>query len=158
MLKIIQIAIPLLMAFSGILQTIIYVVFKRSFNKWPLVAAKIDDAWLIDQLDPSGKEILEAIVIFSYNFRGVTYESRTPLLKGYDLFPSREYESNLIKKYKIGEYYNARVHPAEPEIAYLEIAPLSKLSTFLAPVMTIGGMALIVAYFYGTFAYLTESW
>jgi hypothetical protein len=94
-------------------------------------------------MDAEGKNVLEAIIYFKYNFRGKEYESNTPALRGYDFFPSFDYEHGLVKKYPKGEVVNLKVHPNEPNLAYLEVAPFSKISAALAPL----GIILLVAYY-----------
>lgn len=107
----------------------------------PVVAATIVKSELDDYHDVDGKRIYIAKVHFSYSFRGNEYVSETPALRGAQMFPLYNYEAKLLKKYQLGEMFNARVVPNVPEYAYLEIAPLSKASTILLP-LTIVGYAL----------------
>jgi len=119
----------------------------------PVVAATISEARL-DHRNETGRTVYEAIIEFQYNFRGRQYESKSPALRGIQVFPLYEYEANLLEKYKEGGIYNARVFPNMPELAYLEIAPLSRLSILMFPLI-LGGF---FAYFIGVgafFYYLT---
>lgn len=153
-MKVVSLFIGVAFALTGVLQTFLYLRLKKHFLNWPVVAAKITHSRLLNQTGPDGKKLLEAIIYFTYDFRGKSYKTNTPALRGYDLFPSLEYERALVKKYRAGDMHNIRVHPALPRVAYLEVAPLSVISTVLAPVFTLGGIALIVAYFYGVFDFL----
>jgi hypothetical protein len=110
----------------------------------PVVAAKITEARL-SHYNNGGGTVYEAIIVFQYKFRGVEYESKTPALRGAQIFPLYNFESELIDKYKEGEIYNAKVFPDMPELAYLQIAPLSKVSVFLLPI----AMVSLFAYIFG---------
>ena len=44
--------------------------------------------------------------------------------------------------------YNARVVPAVPEMAYLEVAPFSRVSAILLPIITVLYALAIVGYFW----------
>lgn len=154
LVKILLITIPLLMAALGILQTLLYLGQKKYFTQWSCVSTEITHSWFLNQLAPDGEQLTEAVISFTYEVGGKQYESNTPALRGYELFPSLKYESALVKKYKLGSHHKARVHPKFPEIAYLEIAPLSKLSTVLAPAMSLLGIGLLFAYFCGLLSIL----
>ena len=154
-MKIISLLLFSGMALFGIWQTFFYLRLKKTFDRWPVIGAQVTTSWLLNQPGADGQYLLEAVVHFSYSFRGQEYVSKTPALRGYDLFPSLEYERKLVKKYPKGEFVNARVHPYAPDFAYLEVAPLSITSTILAPLMAIGGVGLIIAYYYGVFEFLS---
>ena len=155
-MKIISLFFFVGMALAGVTQTYIYFKLRRVFNRLPVVAAKITHSRLLNQLGANGENLLEAIIAYEYSFRGKEYEAKTPALRGYDLFPSLEYERALVQRYPKGEFVNVRVIPDMPEVGYLEVAPLSKLSTVLSPIMAIGGILLIVAYFMGAYELLYE--
>ena len=154
-IKIIQLTIPLLLAGTGLLQTILYFKLKKTFERWPTVAAEVTHSVLLNQLDADGRDILEGIINFKYTFRGKEYEVDTPALRSYDLFPSLEYERSLTRRYRVGDIVNARVHPNAPSLAYLEVAPFSRASAILSPIMTLLGIALLFGYFYGYWALFT---
>jgi len=46
--------------------------------------------------------MIEVIIEFEYSFRGELYKSNTPVLRGYDLFLSLEYEKDLVHHYPKG--------------------------------------------------------
>lgn len=133
-----------ILAGLGLSQTVVYLYLKAKFRRWPVVAAKITQSRLLNQLGVDNENMLEALIRFEYEFRDKKYESSTPALRGYDLFPSYEYESSLVRRYQFGEFTNARVHPECPEVSYLEVAPLSRRSTILVPIMTITGIAIFI--------------
>ncbi|UTW45926.1 DUF3592 domain-containing protein [bacterium SCSIO 12696] len=141
--------LPMLLAIAGLWQTFVYFRLKKYFDLWPVVAAEITHSRLLNQTGVNGEIMLEGIIHFKYSIRGKDYKSDTPALRGYDLFPSLNYERSLVKKYPKGEFVNARVHPNVNSLAYLEVAPLSKLSTVLAPLMFLLGVGIMFGYFYG---------
>lgn len=153
--KILQLAIPLLLTGMGLLQTIFYFKLKKTFERWPIVAAEITHSVLLNQLDADGRAIVEGVINFKYSFRGQEYEVDTPAIRAYDLFPSLEYERSLTKRYRVGDIVNARVHPNSSSLAYLEVAPFSRASAILSPIMTLLGIALFIGYFYGYWAVFT---
>ncbi|AMX03898.1 DUF3592 domain-containing protein [Microbulbifer thermotolerans] len=144
-LKLFSVLIPMFLIATGFLQTFIYLKLKKTFNNWPNVTARITYSRFLNQLDVDGRKMVEAIIAFEYTFRGKSYRSETPVLRGYDLFPDFDYEKNLTKKYQVGDLVNARVHPKVNSVAYLEVAPLSRLSTVLVPLMIFLSIGFIVA-------------
>ncbi|MEX2964284.1 DUF3592 domain-containing protein [Microbulbifer sp. TYP-18] len=142
--KLLQLVIPTLMILFGFFQTIVYLRLRKTFANWPIVAGEITHSRLLNQLDLNGREMIEAIISFNYKFEGKEYKSETPALRGYDLFPSLAYEAYLTNKYRPGDVVNARVNPRVNEIAYLEIAPFSRLSAVLVPLMPILGITLFI--------------
>lgn len=155
-MKILSLIIFVLMSLAGIFQTVLYRKLSKTFDSWPVVSAEITQSFFLNRLLPDGEEACEARISFNYRFRGKDYKADTPVLRGYELFPSEKYESALVAKYRKGQLYNVRVHPKIPEIAYLEVAPLSRASTILAPILSLGGMLLVGAYFYGLFDVVLE--
>ncbi|WP_250461650.1 DUF3592 domain-containing protein [Microbulbifer litoralis] len=141
---------------AGFLQTIIYLKFRKNFQSWPTVAAKIIHSRLLNQLDVEGRRVIEAVIAFEYEFCGKSYRSETPALRGHDLFPDLNYEWDLTKKYRVGDLVNARVHPRTGQVAYLEVAPLSRLSTVLVPLMIFCSIGFLVALKFGYVAELYE--
>lgn len=115
----------------------------------PLVPAEITYSRFLNQLAPEGPELVEAVIRFTYTLDGNQFESDTPVLKGYEIFPNRSYERQLTKKYKKGDVVNARVIATSNPIAYLEIAPLSWFSTITAPVFILLGVGGTIAFFNG---------
>jgi len=154
--KLIQIFIALLLASFGLLQTIIYIRIKKVYDRLPVVAAEITGSRLLHQLDLQNIDITEAIIHFKYHFRGKEYESNTPVLRGYELSPDFEFEHGLVKKYRPGDIVNARVVPSVEGLAYLEVAPLSKRSTILAPSMLIFAIGIGIAAYMGWFSPVME--
>ena len=119
----------------------------RAFRRWPIVSAEVIHSRLLDQLGPDGEEMLEAIVHCKYEFRGKEYLAEQPFLRSADLFPSRAYESGLANKYTKGNFYNIRVNPRYPENAYFEVLPLSKITVFVAPTLSVIIIGAYIAYF-----------
>ncbi|WP_444957517.1 DUF3592 domain-containing protein [Microbulbifer sp. ZKSA002] len=156
--KAIQLLIPAVMILFGFFQTIVYLRMRKTFGNWPVVVGEITHSRLLNQLDSNGKKVTEAIIAFNYKFRGREYKSEMPVLRGYDLFPSLEYESYLTKKYRPGDIVDARVNPKVSGLAYLEVAPFSRLSAILVPLLPVLGVALIVlfksSYFVDLYGYL----
>ncbi|WP_444888927.1 DUF3592 domain-containing protein [Microbulbifer sp. JMSA008] len=142
--KFVQLLIPVLMILFGFFQTFIYLKLRKTFSNWPVVVGEITHSRLLNQLDLNGKNVTEAIIAFNYKFKGKMYKSEMPVLRGYDLFPSLEYETYLTKKYRPGDVVEVRVNPKVNEFACLEVAPFSRLSAILVPLMPILGIALIV--------------
>lgn len=131
---------------TNTLQFLMYRSVKRNWGRYIPVRATITRSKLIDQLNADGNRDYEAEIRFKYLWDGKEYESDTAILRGPQLFPLWNYESSLLQKYKEGDYCEARVHPRNPDIAFLELAPLSKMSAILLPIMTIGYGAAIVAW------------
>ncbi len=134
------------LALTNTLQFIMYRSVKRNWEHYVPVRAKITRSRLIDQLNVEGERDYRADLKFKYLWDGQEYESKTAILRGPQLFPIWNYESSLLQKYKEGEYAEARVHPTNPNIAFLELAPLSKKSAILLPVVTVGYGVAIVAW------------
>jgi hypothetical protein len=143
-ISIVKYAAFIVFAFLGVVQIFVYFRLKKMWSSLPVVAATVTESRLLHS-NIGGTTEYEAIIVFSYSFRGREYESKTPALRSVQVFPLYGYESELLDKYKKGEMYNARVFPNLPDTAYLEVAPLSKLSMFLFPIMTLG----MLAYFIG---------
>lgn len=146
--------VPAAFMFLGLLETWIYTRIKKIYHRLPVVSATITYSRLIYHTNVDGKTEIGAIIKYKYRFRGEEYEASTPVLKGYDLFPSLSYYRQLVKDYPPGEMVNARVLPTQPDIAYLTVAPLSKASTILVPLISISSIVLIIGYFLGLGALL----
>jgi Protein of unknown function (DUF3592) len=149
MWKFLFMLVPAALMILGLLETLMYTRIKKVYHKLPVAAATITYSRLLNYIDLDGKREIGAIIKYKYTFRGKEYESETPVLKGYDLFPSLDYYQQLVKENRPGDIINVRVLPTFPELAYITVAPLSRLSTVLAPVVSLGSIALIVAYFLG---------
>jgi hypothetical protein len=104
------------------------------------------EAKLIDHLKVNGGREYRAEVRFTYEYDGKDYESVTAALHGPLMFPLWNYEWQLLKKYKVGESYMGRLFPGNPRLAYLEIAPLSKMSVIGLPLVTIGYTIFMFGY------------
>lgn len=147
-IKIFFVILAMIVAMLGILPAITYQFIKKRIHSWPVVVAKVTHTRLLDQLGASGETIIEAIIHFEYEFRGKSFTSKTPVLKGHDLFPSLEYEKMLIEKYKVGELYNARVDPISGKFSFLEVAPLSHISAVALPLIGVGIVCFVFGYIY----------
>ena len=149
MWKFLFVLIPASLMALGLFETLLYMRIKKVYHRLPIVAATITYSRLINHTDLDGKREIGAIIKYKYRFRGAEYESETPVLKGYDLFPSLDYYQQLVKENRPGDIVNVRVVPTAPELAYITVAPLSRISTVLAPVISLGSIALIIGYFMG---------
>lgn len=127
-------------------QFFMYRSVKRNWRHYIPVRATITSSKLIDQLNTDGGRDYQAEIRFKYLWDGEEHESDTAILRGPQLFPLWNYEHSLLQKYKEGDYCEARVHPQKADIAFLELAPLSKKSAILLPLLTIGYAAAIVAW------------
>ena len=151
MLKILKWIGLLVLVATNTFNAFAYRRIKRIWGHLPVVAATITHCSLDDHLTVEGGRKYEAKIRFSYDFRGKTYESGTPALRGPQLFPLWNYESEMIKRYEVGEMYNARVVPSGPELAYLEVAPFSKVSAIFLPIITVLYAAGLIAYWWYIF-------
>jgi len=153
-LSIIKYGAFVVLCIIGLGQTVIYFRIKKYWESLPLAAATITEARLFDLTGDYGHRTYEAIISFKYEFLGKEYEANTPALRSPQLFPMYGYEWSLLDKYKVGEMHNVRVHPNMPEVAYLEIAPLSQLSLILLPLLILGYFAYLVGVgYYFTWSY-----
>ena len=126
-----------------------YRTFRAAWERMPVVAALILRSELRNYNDVDGERVFEPDIRFSYRFRGKDYEANTPCFEGPTLGPQWDYAATLVKKYEVGEYYNARVLPTEPPLAYLELAPLSKLAAIGLPLLTLGYGIYLFLFFFG---------
>jgi hypothetical protein len=156
MLKVIALIIPIFLGSLGVLQTVVYFLIKRKFDNFGIIAGKITFSKFIDQTDTDGKREIDASIKFSYTIAGKEYESSTPLLKGYEMFPSYGYYHELAKRYPLGEIVNVHFYRKNPNMSFLEIAPLSKSSTILAPLISVGSIIIIAAYFAGAGSFIEQ--
>ena len=131
---------------TNTVQFFMYWTVKRNWGQYVPVRATITRSKLIDRLNTDGGRDYKADIRFKYLWDGKEYESDTAILRGPQLFPLWNYESSLPQKYKEGDYREARVHPGNPSIAFLELAPLSKKSAILLPILTVAYGAAIVAW------------
>lgn len=143
--KVLFVILSVIFVFFSLLPTVAYSVYKKRARTWPVVAAKITYARLLNQSDANGQPMVEAIIHFDYEFRGKTYTSETPTLIGIDRFPSLDYQRGLIDKYQKGEYYNAKVSP-NGRFAFLEVAPLSVASAVYMPLFGLGYLLFLFLY------------
>jgi Protein of unknown function (DUF3592) len=134
----------IVLAVLGLGQLLIYRKLRKHWKKLPVVAGTVTESKLRHHSDANGRTVYEADIKFKYKFRGQEYESDTPALRGPQMFPLWEYESKLLSKYEKGEIYNVKIVASKPELAYLEIAPLSKISTVLMPIAILGYGAYLV--------------
>lgn len=131
---IIEIFLPLILVFTGTLETYLYFMQKRNFEKWPRVAAEVTFCKMYDAPHPFFGRAYEAVIHFRYSFRGEDYVSETPFLKGYSLFSNRRAEISKLNQFQVGDIKTARVNPSLPQFAYFEIAPFNWISSILVPV------------------------
>lgn len=149
MFKIVVLIIPAFLGSLGLLQTVIYILVKRRFNDFGVVSGQIIYSKFINHTNTDGNREIGANIKFRYSVAGKEYESDTPLLKGYEMFPSFGYYHDLAKRYPTGETVNVHFSRRNPGVSFLEIAPLSKASTILAPLISIGCIAILVVYLSG---------
>jgi hypothetical protein len=130
---------------AGVAQVVYYLRIRKFWDSLPVVAAEITYSKLDRWNDEAGKSYYDADIRFSYRFRGKQLESDTPDLRSIELFTPYTYNGSLVPRYRVGDIVNARVVPREPYVAYLEVAPLSKLSAVLMPIL----IAFYVLFFFG---------
>ena len=139
-----KIGIPIFFLLASFRETFVYLYRKRTFENWPRVEAVIEKSKLVDFHDLTEQRVYEARIEFSYSYAGKEYLGKTPALSGFRLFPAFGFQSELARKYNVGDRVQAHVYPTSPEIAYLEVAPMDKVSVFGGPLITI----VAVAYFF----------
>ncbi len=125
------------LVFTNSAQFYLYRKVKQRWERMPVVAAIITKSALRDYNDLNGNRVYEADIRFEYQFRGNSYESVTPSLEGPALGPRWNYATELVDRYAVGEMYNARVIPEQPDVAYLEVASLNKVAVVLVPALTV---------------------
>lgn len=130
-------------------QFFLYRRIRAAWERMPLVAALILRSGLRNYNDVDGERVFEPDILFSFTFRGKKYEANSPYFEGPTLGPQWDYAASLVKKYEVGEYYNARVLVTEPPVAYLELAPLNKLAAIGLPLLTIGYGLYLFVWFFG---------
>lgn len=153
MLSIVKWGVLAALVVTGSLQAFIYLRIRKYWDKLPVVAAEITHSKIDRWTDSNGKFHYDADIKFSYRFRGKDLASDTPALRSVELFVPFNYNGSLVAKYPIGEVVNARVLPVEPYTAYLEVAPFSKLSVILTPLLIL----LWSAYIVGTSAFFLSA-
>ncbi len=146
MAKIIKWGVLVILLVTNTAQYVFYRGIRRKWNSMPTVSVKILESSLTDHLTVDGERVYEANIRYEYNYGGEIYQSSTPAIHGPLLFPLWNFEADLIKKYKVGETYPAKVSASNPEIAYLEIAPLSRLSAVGLPIMTAAYTLAVIGY------------
>ena len=152
--KIIQFIVPLILVALGLFQTLVYLLLRTQIASWNRVSAEIIDSRYVDQLGPGGEDIVKGIVAYKYEFCGKEYVSEEPAIRGYEMFPNKTYEKQLTEKYRKGMPVYAYVHEEAPDMAYLEVAPLSRVSTIAAPMISVLGIALA----YGFYTEVIQEW
>ena len=145
----------IVMVVLGLGQLFLYRNLRKRWEKLPVVAGEVTESELRHYSDADGRTIYEANIKFKYTFLGQEYESESPALRGPQMFPLWEYESKLLSKYEKGEIYNVKVLGSKPDMAYLEIAPLSKISVILMPI-SILGYAVYLVFVGWHFSYMAE--
>lgn len=153
MLKILKWAALIVLAATNTLTAFFYRRIRKYWSHLPVVAATVTHCSLDDYLTVEGGRKYRANIRFTYEFNGKTYESRTPALRGPQVFPLWNYEWEMVQKYKVGQQYEARVVPSGPELAYLEIAPFSWVSAVFLPILTaLYAVVLLVYWWYVVYA------
>ena len=71
----------------NVIQSLSYLRIRRMWSALPVVIGTITRSKLLDYHDEDGKRVYEADVRVRYVFRGQEYESHTPALRSYRLFP-----------------------------------------------------------------------
>lgn len=148
-LKLAQIVAALISFGLGLAQTFYYLRVRKIFNSLPIVSAEIIGSRLLHQLDLDNKDLTQAIINFKYSYQGDEHESSSPVLRGFELFPSFDYERALVKKYRPGDRATARVVQGRSVEAYLEVAPLSRASYGVVLLLVIFPMVLVVSGYLG---------
>jgi hypothetical protein len=128
-------------------QLLSYLITKARFTKLPIVDGIITHSELDDYNDVEGKRVYSANLKFKYFKSGKEYVSDTPTLRSFQFFPFHDYEHELINKYPEGTAVSIRHLPESPHKAFLEVAPLSILSTaaLILPSLASGGYLIFVS-------------
>ncbi|MEM7430408.1 MAG: DUF3592 domain-containing protein [Pseudomonadota bacterium] len=145
-MTIIKWVVFLILALTSTSQYFFYRKVQRVWERLIPVHATITHSKLIDQLNTDGNREYEADIRYKYLWDGEEHESQLSILRGPQLFPQWEYEHALVERYKEGDSCEVRVHPADGSLSFLELAPLSKLSALLLPLITVGYGAGIIAW------------
>ena len=133
----------------GIGQTFLYLRIKKMWSLLDVVEGKITSSFLYDLTGRgTGFREYEAIIEFKYNYQGKAFDSKIPVLRSPQTFPNYRFERELLEKYKEGASCEVRVHPDAPELAFLEIAPMSKASIVILPLTILGYLAYLTGAFY----------
>ena len=126
-----------ILAITNTIQFFVYRTVRRDWNTYIPVRARITRSKLIDQLNVDGNRDYEADIRFQYLWDGKPLESDTAIMRGPQLFPNWNYEWDAVLRFSEGDTVEARVHRENPEIAFLELAPLSRKSAILLPLCTL---------------------
>lgn len=110
-------------------QFITYLITKKRFEGLPSINGVVTHSKLDNYNDVEGKRVYSANLKFKYEVDNKEYESNTAALRSFQIFPFHDYEHELISKYPEGSSISVKYLPETPSKGYLEIAPLSKLST-----------------------------
>ena len=149
---VLKVGIILFFLLASFGETFVYLSRKRTFERWPRVEVVIEKSKLVDFHDLQEQRVYEARIEFSYNYAGQEYLGKTPALAGFRLVPAFGFQAELARKYKVGDRVQAHVHQSSPEIAYLEVAPMDKISVFGGPLITI--IAVLYYFYFGSMPWL----
>lgn len=110
-------------------QFVTYLFTKNKFKSLPITDGVVVSSKLDNYNDVEGKRVYSANIRFKYSLNNKEYEADSIALRSFQLFPFHDYEHELVEKYQEGAAVPVRYFSGNPEKAYLEVAPLSKLST-----------------------------
>lgn len=137
-----------LIAFSaivgGLVQLLSYLLVKSRFKSMAIVDGVIIHSKLDDCHDSKGKRSYQANVVYKYEYEGKEYTYNNPVLRSFQLSPNHEYEHEVVGKYAAGQKVKLRLNASRPHQSYLEIAPLSTISTLILVFGTVLGAAYLV--------------
>lgn len=131
-------------------QLLNYMFTKNRFKNLPIIDGVVISSKLDNYNDVEGKRVYSANIRFRYSLNDKEYEADSIALRSFHLFPFHDYEHELVEKYQEGVVVPVRYFSANPEKAYLEVAPLSKLST--AALLSVTLVALSYLVFLSEFA------
>lgn len=129
---------------GGVVQLVSYLIAKSRFKSMVAVDGVILQSKLDDSHDTKGKRSYQANVVYKYVFEGKEYTYNNPVLRSFQLAPNHEYEYEIVGKYKAGQNVKLRLNPNRPHQSYLEIAPLSKMSTVVLIIGTCVSISYLV--------------
>ena len=132
-------------------QSWFYLRIRSQFHAWQPVDATILESWIRKYSEMDGEYVREPVVKFSYRYMGNEYVSDTPYLRSFTLGPKFIDLSEIASRFRKGDIVTARLHPAFPELCYIEVAKFDIKSILLLAggIIAFGSAAYFIAWFIG---------
>ncbi len=122
-----------LLAFGAILaalmQLMSYLWTKKKFAKFEVVKGVITQCEFSDFNDADGTRVYEANIEYKFSHQDQEITSSNVALRSFQLFPLHNFEVDLVGKYEVGQEVDVKLNPNNPANSFLEVAPLSLMST-----------------------------